>query len=72
MKLKCKKCGNEESFYIWQKFSGIAEFMVDKNGDLTFDNTEALDDATYKLISKYYFCEECDSKVAKIPEGKQY
>lgn len=72
MKLKCKKCGNEESFYIRQKFSGIAESIVDKNGDLTFDNARALDDATYKLISKYYFCEEFDSKVAKIPEGKKY
>lgn len=72
MKLKCKKCGNEEYFYIKQKFSGIAELIIDKNGELTFDNAGAYDDATYKLISKYYFCEKCNSKVAKIPEGKQY
>ena len=72
MKLKCKKCGNEEYFYIKQKFSGIAELIVDKNGNLTFDNAGAYDEATYKLNSKYYFCAECNSKVAKIPEDKQY
>lgn len=72
MKLKCKKCGNEEYFYIKEKYSGKTELIVDKNGDLTFDNAGAYDGATYKLISKYYFCEKCNSKVAKIPEGKQY
>ena len=52
-------------FYIRQKFSGIAESIVDKNGDLTFDNARALDDATYKLISKYYFCESVIVKQRK-------
>lgn len=36
MTLKCKKCGNDENFFIKEKFSGVAELIVDSNGKLTF------------------------------------
>lgn len=72
MKLKCKKCGNEENFYIIEKFSGVAELEVDSEGELTDYNSDTYDGAVYKLKSIYYYCCECKSKVAKIPEEKRY
>ena len=72
MKLKCKKCGNEELFYIKENFSGCAELCVDSAGELTNYNESAYDDANYTLKSIYYYCCECDEKVAKIPEEKRY
>lgn len=70
--MKCKKCGNEENFFIKEKFSGVAELIVDSRGELTFDNAGAYDEANYRLKSVYYYCCECNSKVAKIPEEKRY
>lgn len=72
MKLKCKKCGNEEYFYIKEKYSGKTELIVDKNGELTFYNAGAYDEMECHLRSVFYYCKECDSKVAKIPEDKRY
>ena len=72
MKLKCKKCGNEDDFYIKEKFSGVTELCVDADGELTDYNSDAYDDAGYKLKSVYYYCCNCRSKVAKIPEEKRY
>lgn len=72
MKLKCKKCGNEEYFYIIEKFSGVTELCVDPNGELTDGNSDAYEHAEYKLKSVYYYCCECRSKVAKIPKEKRY
>ena len=43
MKLKCKKCGNKEDFYILEKFSGVAELIVDADGELTNYNADAYD-----------------------------
>lgn len=72
MKLKCKKCGNEDDFYIIEKFSGVTELCVDSEGELTDYNADAYEHAEYKLKSVYYYCCECRSKVAKIPEEKRY
>ena len=72
MKLKCKKCGNEEYFYIKEKFFGETELVVDGSGDLTDLNAGAYGGANYKLKSVYYYCCDCDSKVAKIPNEKRY
>ena len=72
MKLKCKKCGNEENFFIIEKFSGVTELCVDSEGELTNDNVYAYDGADYKLKSVYYYCRKCRSKVGKIPEEKRY
>lgn len=72
MKLKCKKCGNEEYFYIKEKFSVKTELEVDSLGKLTDMNAGAYDEMECHLRSVFYYCEECDSKVAKIPEDKRY
>lgn len=72
MKLKCKKCGNEEYFYIQEKFSGKTELEVDSLGKLTDMNAGVYDEMECHLRSVFYYCEECDSKVAKIPEDKRY
>lgn len=72
MKLKCKKCGNEEYFYIKEKYSGKTELEVDSLGKLTDMNAGAYDEMECHLRSVFYYCEECDSKVAKIPEDKRY
>lgn len=72
MKLKCKKCGNEEYFYIKEKFSGKTELEVDSLGKRTDMNAGAYDEMECHLRSVFYYCEECDSKVAKIPEDKRY
>lgn len=70
--MKCKKCGNKENFFIIEKFSGVSELIVDAAGELTNDNRGAYDSADYKLKSVYYYCCNCRSKVAKIPEEKRY
>lgn len=72
MKLKCKKCGNGEDFFIIEKFSGVAELRIDSEGELTDYNADAYDDADYRLKSIYYYCCDCRSKVGKIPEDKRY
>lgn len=72
MKLKCKKCGNEEDFFIIEKFSGVAELCVDSEGEPTDKNAGAYDSADYRLKSIYYYCCGCRSKVAKIPEEKRF
>lgn len=71
MKLKCKKCGNEDDFYIREKFFGVTELCVDADGELT-DNADVYDNAEYRLKSVYYYCRKCEAKVAKIPEEKRY
>lgn len=72
MKLKCKKCGNEEDFFIIEKFFGTTELWVDADGKLTDYNADVYDGAEYKLKSLYYYCRNCRSKVGKIPEEKRY
>lgn len=72
MKLKCKKCGNDEDFYIIEKFFGVAELCVNGDGELTDYNSDAYEGAEYRLKSIYYYCCQCKSKVAKIPEEKRY
>lgn len=72
MKLKCKKCGNEEDFYIREKFFGVTELCVNGDGELTDYNSDAYEGAEYRLKSIYYYCCQCKSKVAKIPEEKRY
>lgn len=72
MKLKCKKCGNDEFFYIKEKFSGQTELEVDALGELTFGNAGAYDEMDSHLKSVFYYCQECNAKVGKIPEDKRY
>lgn len=72
MKLKCKKCGNDEFFYIKEKFSGETELVVDALGELTNLNAGAYDEMDSHLKSVFYYCQECDAKVGKIPEDKRY
>lgn len=72
--LKCHRCGNEEFFYQKVRYSGEWDFEVNNQGDcdVTCNNLDMYQDATYKLKSVYYFCEECHKKVAKIPIDKRY
>lgn len=72
MKLKCKKCGNDEYFYIKERFFGNTELEVDASGELTDWNSDAYDNINYRLRSIFYYCEECNAKVAKIPDEKRY
>lgn len=72
MKLICKKCGNEEYFYIKEKFSGETNLEVDASGELTDWNAGAYDEIDSHLKSVFYYCQECNSKVAKIPKDKRY
>ena len=72
MKLRCKKCGNDEYFYIKEKFSGETELEVDALGEFTTFNAGAYDEMDCHLKSVFYYCEECDLKVGKIPKEKRY
>lgn len=56
MKLKCKKCGNEEYFYIKEKFSGKTELEVDSLGKLTDMNAGVYDEMECHLRSVFYYC----------------
>lgn len=70
--LECKICGNTKEFYLKEKFSGETEIAIDNHGERIDCNCEIYDSATYKLKSVYYFCRNCDAKVAKIPKDKRY
>ncbi|WP_308578331.1 hypothetical protein [uncultured Parvimonas sp.] len=72
MKLKCKKCENEDLFFTKEKYSGTYDYVVDNEGMATDYNAEMYDYATSTLISVYYYCCECRSKVAKIPKDKRF
>ncbi|MDY4128958.1 hypothetical protein [Peptostreptococcus porci] len=72
MNLKCKKCGNGEDFYIKERYWGEITLHVYTNGDISEYNSDAYDNAQYKLKSIYYYCCNCDCRVAKIPESKRY
>lgn len=72
MKLKCKKCGNDKYFYVKERFSGETEVEVDNLGNWTDYNAGAYDGMECHLRSIFYYCEECDSKVARIPEDRRY
>lgn len=72
MKLKCKKCGNEDLFYVKEKYSGTCNYVVNNLGEGTDYNSGIYDNATSKLRSVYYYCCECGNKVSKIPQEKRY
>lgn len=74
MKLKCPHCGNEKNFYQKGRYSGECYFVVNNQGecDETCYNADMHESAIYKLTSIYYFCKECNKKVAKIPVEKRY
>ena len=71
MKLKCRKCGNEELFYKKEKYSGANNNVVNNEGEDTEYNAGMYDNAEHKLTSVYYCC-ECHSKVTKIPVDELY
>ena len=72
MKLKCKHCGNENLFYVKEHYSGDFNYIVNNDGSGNEDgyNSEMYDLLNSKQKSKYYFCYECDKKVAKIEDFK--
>ena len=72
--LICPYCGNNKFFRQKMSYSGTWEFEVNNHGDCddTCNNADMYEDAIYKLKSVYYFCEECNRKVAKIPEDRRY
>lgn len=72
MKLKCKRCGNEDLFYVKEKYSGDNHYVVNNQGEDTDYNAGIYDGAISKLKSIYYYCCECDNKVSKIPQDKRY
>ena len=72
MKLKCKKCGNEELFYIKEKFSGETELVVDALGEMNDLNADAYNEMNSHLKSVFYYCDKCNAKVGKIPLDKRY
>lgn len=75
MKLKCKKCGNEDLFYMKEKYSGTFNYIVNNLGEEAYNsgyNSSMYDNAISKLRSVYYYCFECDNKISKIPQEKRY
>ncbi|MFM1602527.1 hypothetical protein ABGF26_05260 [Helcococcus ovis] len=72
MILKCKKCGNDNLFYVKEKYSGNCNYVVNNQGEDTEYNADMYDGAISKLISIYYYCCECNNKVSKIPQDKRY
>lgn len=72
MKLKCKKCDNEELFYIKEKFSGETELVVDALGEMNDLNADAYNEINSHLKSVFYYCYNCNAKVGKIPLDKRY
>ena len=55
-------------------YSGECEFKVNNEGecDETICNADMHEGTIYKLKSVFYFCEDCNKKVAKIPVDKRY
>lgn len=73
-KLECKYCGNNNHFYIKETYKGYSEVEVNNKGEIddTCINTGMYDHPISKLKSVFYYCSECNRKVAKIPPEKRY
>ena len=69
-RIKCKHCGNDDGFYIKERYSGENEyyysFTEDKN--ILDINENIYQGAEHKLKSKFLFCYNCDKKVCKIED----
>lgn len=72
IKLKCKKCGNEDLFYVKEKYSGTSNYVVNNFGEGLLLIGKVNNNAISKLRSVYYYCYECDNKISKIPQEKRY
>ena len=59
--MKCKHCGNEETFYIKERISGTTHFYVDANGEAAEENSHIYDHLEHKQ-SKHYYCAECNKR----------
>lgn len=72
--LTCPHCGNKELFYQRMSYSGECEFRVNNEGecDETICNADMHEGTIYKFKSVFYYCEDCNKKVAKIPVDKRY
>ena len=62
----CPYCCSEE-YYIKQSFKGTCDYHMRFDGEET-ENGEMHANATYKNISKYAWCSECNKRLFKIEE----
>lgn len=65
---ECPYCGDDE-FYIRQSFSGTCNYYMrfDMN-NTDVENSEMHQNATYKDLTKYAYCSNCDKRLFLIEE----
>lgn len=54
----CKKCGNDNEFYLKHKIKGSCNSYFNLDGTEA-DNTELHSNLVYSLSSEYIFCSKC-------------
>lgn len=69
-KLKCQKCGNNENFYVKEKYKGRCLYFFRTDGEES-ENGEMYQSACHSLASKFIYCTECDAKVKKLTSDEE-
>lgn len=73
MKLKCKKCGNEEYFYEKARFTGDHHVIINSDGTYNLDgmNFDAYNYLYSESIDNYIYCNKCNSIVCEKTKLKK-
>ena len=69
--LKCEHCGNDEEFFIKERYSGTCKEYIRTDGREP-DNSEFYDNARHTITSKFVFCAKCGRRVAKIEDVEDF
>ncbi|WP_414055212.1 hypothetical protein [Macrococcus equi] len=66
MKLRCKHCNNEDTFYVKVHFHGSGEHYLDNKGQFLMNGSNAhMYDGVLETVSKYIYCYKCHKRVIK-------
>lgn len=68
---ECPYCGNDQ-YATKERIYGIIFHNQTFKENEEAENGEMYETSSTTLASKYYYCEQCFKKIAKIPEDKQY
>lgn len=64
---KCPRCGCGTA-YVKQKASGVLCFRFPLNDDTEDDNSELHENLSYKTITKYAYCLQCNKRLFEYKE----
>ena len=66
-KLRCNHCGNNELFYVKERYRGSYDLYIDSEGfpDESGYNIGIYDNPYVYKTSKYVYCSKCNKRVCE-------